>query len=138
MEGNTKRLTAPLDVNIPGSNGMGCSYSIPAYWARLEDGTGNLRLPDSFPRGLSQCIGVAEMTTFGVTYNSIRPFSDEPYAPVVANKASATANSFSRTGCQAVLMDGSVKNITSAANTAVDWTVACHPDDTTSEFSPSW
>jgi type II secretory pathway pseudopilin PulG len=138
MEGNTKSLAAPLDVNLPSASGLACSYSIPAYWAKLGDGTGNLVLPASFKRGTSQCIASAEMTTFGVTYQSIKPFSDAPYTPAVAGQASATANNFSYSGCQIVFVDGSVRNVSQAANTAVDWTAGCHPDDVTTRFSPNW
>lgn len=137
MEGNTKLLAAPLDPNLGSASGQACSYSIPAYWAKLEDGTGDLLLPRSFPRGTSQCIGVAEMTTFGVTYKGIRPFSDKLFTPAITNKASATANSFSSSGCQVGMMDGSVRNVPHTANIA-DWTMACHPDDATSKFSLNW
>jgi type II secretory pathway pseudopilin PulG len=138
MEGNTTALAAPQDPNLHSASGQACSYSIPAYWATLEQGTGDLRLPLSFPRGASQCIAVAEMTTFGVTYCDFRPFSDEPYTPAIANEASATANSFSQSGCQVGMLDGYVRVVSPAANTAMDWTAACHPDDTTSQFSRHW
>jgi prepilin-type N-terminal cleavage/methylation domain-containing protein len=143
MEGNTKVMAAPYDPNsfsVP-VLGTACSYSIPLFWASLSNNTGDLTVPSSFPRGLSQCIGCAEMTTFGVTWgapNGIQPFLDKPYTRVIANAKSFTANSFTTSGCQVVLMDGSVKTVSSAANTAADWTVACHPSDTASVFTSNW
>ncbi len=127
-----------MDPNLGSASGQACSYSIPDYWASLEGGTGDLLLPQSFRRGTSQCIACAEMTTFGVTYNAITPFSDDPFTQAVVGQASETANSFSPSGCQVALVDGSVRNVSQAANTAADWTVACHPDDVTSVFSPNW
>jgi type II secretory pathway pseudopilin PulG len=138
MDGNVKDLSAPLDPNLGTAGGMACSYSIPAYWARLNDDTGILVLGTSFPRGLSNCIGCAEMTTYGVTYNGIQPFQDSSFAPAVAKTASLTANSFIKTGCQVALMDGSVKLVSPRASVAGDWTLACHPNNTSSAFSRSW
>lgn len=112
MEGNTKALQAPLDPNMVNVPALGCSYSIPAYWGTLSGGTGDLLLPASFPRGTSLCIGSAEMTTLGSTYNSIRPFFDSPYTPAVANLLSTTANSFCHhVGCTILLVDGSVRSV---------------------------
>ncbi len=138
MEGNTKVLVAPLDPNAVTTPGLACCYSIPFYWQTLGNNTGNLNLLSSFPRGFSRCIACAEMTTFGVTFNAISPFVDTPYTPATPNAGSFTANSFSASGCQVVLMDGSVKNVTLPANTAADWTPACHPNDTTSTFTANW
>lgn len=138
MEGNTKSLGAPLDVNLPSAPSFACSYSIPAHWATLNGGTGDLKFPKSFPRGTSLCIASAEMTTFGVTYMDIRPFTDAPYTPAVLNTPSITANNFTISGCQVGMLDGSVRNVNQAANTALDWTAACHPDDEATFFSSNW
>jgi type II secretory pathway pseudopilin PulG len=139
MEGNTYCLQAPLDPNMVNVPKLGCSYSIPAHRATLEKGTGDLLLPKSFARGTSQCIGGAEMTTFGVTYKSIQPFSDAPYTRAVENMPSTTANSFCHhIGCLVLMVDGSVRSVDQPANTASDWTIACHPDDINTAFSPNW
>lgn len=138
MDGTVKDLSAPLDPNLWTAGGMACSYSIPAYWAKLNDATGILYLSTSFPRGLSNCIGCAEMTTYGVTYNGIQPFQDSSFTPAAPKTASMTANSFIKSGCQVVLMDGSVKLVSPRANVAGDWTLACHPDNTSGMFSGSW
>jgi prepilin-type N-terminal cleavage/methylation domain-containing protein len=169
MEGNTKSLVAPLDPSGVNTPGVACSYSIPAYWGSLSNGTGNLLMPASFARGTSQCICVSEMCTNGVTFSAINPFgpisavgppcvgaeiytvssqlllnlktlpgaingSATPGTGTVGNPATA----FSVSGCQCVLMDGSVKNVTTAANTLADFCVACHPNDTTSIFDSNW
>ncbi len=142
MEGNTKSLVAPLDVNRDNSKpaGKACCYSIPAFWATLNKGTGDLTLPASFPRGVSQCIAAAEMTTQDVSYNKIKPFALKPWAPAIPNKASTTANSFSVSGCTVVLMDGSVKNVFKAANAPNngDFIIAQQPNDVTTVFSANW
>ena len=82
LDGKTKSLVAPEDVNVANSKPANttCCYSIPAHWAKLSGGTGNLVLPASFPRGVSQCIASAEMTTQDVGYLKIRPF-DRPRTP---------------------------------------------------------
>jgi prepilin-type processing-associated H-X9-DG protein len=141
MEGDTKQLQAPLDVNLDSADGAACSYSIPQYWSTFNDGTGNIWLPDSFPRGTAQCIGAAEMTTYGRTYASIQPFEDRCFEPALANTASTTANSFYSSGgsrCNVAMMDGSVRVISLAAGYAGDFRLACHPDDVTTDFSSHW
>jgi prepilin-type N-terminal cleavage/methylation domain-containing protein len=161
MEGNTKSLAAPLDPSVVNTPGTACSYSIPAYWSAMTGGTGDLALPRTFQRGMSQCVAVAEMCTNNVTFNMINAFGPsgaEIYttsaallaqlkANPAANNGSAApgtgtignpATAFSVSGLQVVLMDGSVKNVTTAANTAIDFTVACHPDDRTSIFDSNW
>jgi prepilin-type N-terminal cleavage/methylation domain-containing protein len=142
MEGNTKALGAPLDINLGNNAPNSCSYSIPAYW-NLKPLSSPMRLPASFPRGTSQCILVAEETTgasaapnntvFGTT-----PFSDVPYTIALVNTSSSTANNFSQSGCQVGLVDGSVRNVSQAANTVSDWTVANHPDDTITVYTSNW
>jgi hypothetical protein len=138
MEGNVKCLAAPLDPNLGNSNlvGKACSYSIPAAWSLVSD-SGTLKLPESFKRGTSQCIGAAEMTTEGVNYTNILPFSLKPYTPAAANTPSTTANSFSSGGCQTVMMDGSVRNVNGAANGGGDFVLAQQPDNM-KVFSPNW
>jgi len=141
MEGNVRSLASSRDVNLGSAPGVACSYSIPLYWSTLNGGTGILKLPASFPRGISLCIGAAEMTTYGRTYASIQPFEDTEFEPALANTASTTANSFrvsDGSRCNVVLMDGSVRSISLAANYAGDFGLACHPDNVTTEFSSHW
>jgi prepilin-type N-terminal cleavage/methylation domain-containing protein len=145
MEGNTKSLQAPLDINLANAKPAGspCSYSIPAFWTTLNAKgipNGVLMLPASFPRGLSQSIAAAEMTTQGHSFIKIVPFALKPFTPVVANKASTTANNFSPSGCQVALMDGSVRIVSQAANAPNngDFILAQQPNNTTMVFSPNW
>jgi prepilin-type N-terminal cleavage/methylation domain-containing protein len=163
MEGNVKSLQAPLDLNLSNSSPVGapCSYSIPAFWQTLS-ASGTMLLPASFPRGTSQCIASAEMTSFGVNYGVVNagtppqqgiiPFALQPYVPAVANQPAgyvqATANqpngytstSFSSSGIQVVLMDGSVRGVSQAANSVPpgDYLLAQQPNQTTTPFSPAW
>jgi prepilin-type N-terminal cleavage/methylation domain-containing protein len=163
MEGNIKSLVAPLDVNTGNANPVGaaCSYSVPGYWQTLAT-SGYLNLPATFQRGTSQSIGGAEMTSQGINYGNILPFgSAAPTAPfatgaqtpgsyiyVQANIASPTANSFSTSGIQIVMVDGSVRNVSAAANAAPtfaangqvltgDFAIAQQPNYLTI-FSSSW
>jgi type II secretory pathway pseudopilin PulG len=142
LEGNTKSLVAPEDVNVGNSKPADttCCYSIPAYWAKLSNGTGNLFIPFSFMRGTSQCLAFAEMTTQDVGYMKIRPFDLAPYELAEKDKASTTANSFSPKGCQVVLVDGTVKLIKKGANAPKngDFILAQQPDDVTNKFSKEW
>jgi type II secretory pathway pseudopilin PulG len=137
MEGNIKTLVCPDDVNrgtVP--DGVACSYSIPLSWTTYDDG--NLRLPNSFLRGTSWCIGAAEMTTYGRTYASIQPFEALPYTHTEADAATATANSFYQSGCHVVMIDGSVRRIVPSANTAANWSAACNLEDMNTTFSRDW
>jgi hypothetical protein len=138
MGGDVKALAAPLDPNLGNSNPVGspCSYSIPAYWTTMTT-TGILVLPASFQRGTSQCIGAAEMTTQGINYANILPFAHEPYTPALANTPSTNANNFSRSGCQVVLMDGSVRMIDPCANVCGEFELAQEPYDKNAWFGPS-
>jgi type II secretory pathway pseudopilin PulG len=138
MDGNVKSLAAPLDPNLGNASipGSACSYSIPAYWTRLN-ASGTLKLPESFPRGTSQCIAAAEMTSQGVNYANIMPFALEPFAQAVANTPSTTANSFFPSGCQVLMLDCSVRNVASTVNDNGDFVLGQQPDDLTA-FSPSW
>jgi prepilin-type N-terminal cleavage/methylation domain-containing protein len=138
MEGNVHALRAPCDPNVGNANPVRspCSYSIPAYWTLLN-ASGTLTLPQSFQRGTSQCIAVAEMTTQGVSYANIVPFALEPFTPAEANTPSTTANSFSPSGCQVGMIDGSVRNVSPAANGSGDFVLGQQPDDSTA-FSRSW
>jgi hypothetical protein len=161
MEGNTKNLLAWNDPSTSNNPGLACSYSIPAYWGTLSNGTGNLFLPASFPRGTSQCIGVAEMCSNNVTFNQINAFGpvgaeiystkEELLANLKtnpnANNGSAApgtrtignpATAFSLGGLQAVFMDGSVKVITPAENTATGFSANCHPDDCPGFRDTTW
>jgi len=152
-EGNTKILGAPLDPSYPGSGNQGTSYSIPAQWTNITGGI--LYLPGSFPRGTSQCVAHAEMDCLKsvgppATYNtwgtgaagteSFTCFTSSafPATPAVQNTVYTTATAFSISGLQCGLADGSVKNVTQAANTAGDFPFACDPSNTTYVFSSNW
>jgi prepilin-type N-terminal cleavage/methylation domain-containing protein len=137
MEGNIKSLAAPLDVNTANAKvaGEACSYSIPAYWSTVE-ASGVLTLPGSFQRGTSQSLAAAEMTSQGISYRAIVPFANEGFTPALPNTASTTANSFSTSGIQIVLMDGSVRNVSMAANGG-DFVLAQQPGNTAT-FSANW
>jgi len=181
MEGNVKSLQAPLDLNLSNSNPVGapCSYSIPGFWSTITS-SGAMALTASFPRGTSQSICAAEMTSFGVSYGNnaalsppglstttgIIPFGYTtnatpppyyvysallPYVPAVANQPAGyttgasvpytgpfTATSFSSSGIQVVLMDGSVRGVSAAANTSGDFVLAQQPNNTVTIFSPAW
>jgi len=160
MEGNVKTLQAPLDPNLSNSNPVGapCCYSIPAFWSTLEEDS--IILPASFPRGLSQCIASAEMTSFGVSYGvasgttvtGITPFVLAPYVPAIVNQAAGSipgtpqtvtngfnsATSFSSSGIQVALMDGSVRSVSQSANTSGDFILAQQPSNTTKSFTSAW
>jgi prepilin-type N-terminal cleavage/methylation domain-containing protein len=140
MEGNIKSLVAPLDVNTGNAAivGQACSYSVPSYWQTLAT-SGYLTLPATFQRGTSQSIGSAEMTSQGISVYGIVPFATLPYVYVTANTASTTANSFSTSGIQVVLVDGSVRNVSQAANAALtgDFILAQEPNNLT-VFSSNW
>jgi type II secretory pathway pseudopilin PulG len=138
MEGYREILVAPLDPNLGNASipGSACSYSIPAAWT-LVSASGTLTLPESFPRGASQCIAAAEMTTQDVCCFSIVPFALEPFTPAVANTPSTTANCFSPSGCHVAMVDGSVHNVAHAANLCGDFVLAQQLDDLTA-FSPNW
>jgi prepilin-type N-terminal cleavage/methylation domain-containing protein len=184
MEGNVKSLQAPLDLNLSNSNPVGapCSYSIPGFWSTLT-GSGAMMFPASFPRGTSQSICSAEMTSFGVSYgvapnsgptgiipfgfttNSAPPptyvfagatYTGAPlngmYFPAVANQPAGfiqgtstvpytgpyTATSFSGSGIQVVLMDGSVRGVAQAANSSGDFFLAQQPNNATTVFTSAW
>jgi prepilin-type N-terminal cleavage/methylation domain-containing protein len=151
MEGNIKSLVAPLDVNAGNASIIGgaCSYSVPAYWQGLAT-SGYLTLPATFQRGTSQSLGAAEMTSQGVNYANIIPFALLPYTYVTANVSSSTANSFSTSGIQIVMVDGSVRNVSQAANAGFvagpypsnpnpgDFCIAQMPDQVNLIFSSNW
>jgi prepilin-type N-terminal cleavage/methylation domain-containing protein len=151
MEGNIKSLVAPLDLNggnsaIGGTpntggvqnNGVGCSYSVPAFWQTLAT-SGVLTLPATFQRGASESIGVAEMTSQGINYGAIVPFNLAPFVQATPGTPSFTANSFSTSGCQVVMVDGSVRNVSPAANAALtgDFIIAQQPTSA-AVFSSNW
>jgi prepilin-type N-terminal cleavage/methylation domain-containing protein len=157
MEGNMKSLAAPLDINLGTTPGLDCSYCIPMQWTMLNNGNGNLTLPGSFPRGASQCMAVAEMTTAGMSSICIMACVQAPYTPAQAGMMSVTANNFSTSGCQIVLVDGSVRNVSQAANTTVnpsaigppmgsnlapagssDFVISMYPTDTTTVYDSNW
>jgi prepilin-type N-terminal cleavage/methylation domain-containing protein len=143
MEGNVKSLAAPTDVNLANAAKVKdvvspCCYSIPEYWQTLST-SGFLTLPATFQRGTSQSLGAAEMTTQDVSYAKIVPFALKPFTPARLNMASTTANNFSPSGIQIVLVDGSVRNVSMAANAPKngDFIIAQQPNSLT-VFSKNW
>jgi hypothetical protein len=139
MDGNTKGLIAPLDVNIGHANPerQDCSYSIPAYWATLTS-AGIITLPGSFTTGTSECIAAAEMTTQGVSYSRIVPFSLFPYTSAETGTPSSTANYFSRMGCNVVMVDASVHTFTLTENDASHFVIAQVPGQFRSYGPSPW
>jgi prepilin-type N-terminal cleavage/methylation domain-containing protein len=157
MEGNSKSLAAPLDPNLGNANPINqpCSYSIPAFWTTTGPASGVMTLPTSFPRGTSMCLAIAEMTTQGVNFANIVPFTLAPYNTAVSNQVAGTivvgkvvtppasplnytATSFSTSGIQIVMLDGSVRNVSQAANTAGDFVTAQQMNNVATSFSPNW
>jgi prepilin-type N-terminal cleavage/methylation domain-containing protein len=166
MEGNIKSLIAPLDVNVGNANpvGSGCSYSIPAFWQGVTT-AGIMSLPASFQRGTSQSMASAEMSTFGINYgvapgtppSGINPFGTSTTSVAyVSQFAGSTAGalainlpvsppasgfaptSLSSSGCQIVMVDGSVRNVSQAANTSGDFAIAQQPNNVTTIFTSNW
>jgi prepilin-type N-terminal cleavage/methylation domain-containing protein len=158
MEGNLKSLAAPLDVNLGTTPGQDCSYCIPLPWSTLNGGSGILMLPTNFPRGTSQSMAIAEMTTAGMTSLCIMACMPMPYAPAQPGLMSLTANNFSTSGCQVAMMDGSVRNVSPEANSTAnasavgpavgsstlapigssDFVIAMYPSDTTAIYDGNW
>jgi len=142
MEGNTKSLQSPLDLNLANAglvNGepAPCSYSIPAFWSTITQ-TGILTIPASFPHGTSQCIGAAEMTTQGISYAGIVPFSLAPFTSAVANTPSTTATNFFPSGCLVVMIDGSVRNMSHRDNSSGEFLLAQQPNFISLPGPPEW
>jgi prepilin-type N-terminal cleavage/methylation domain-containing protein len=128
MENNYKSFQAPLDPNLGSPPLLALSYGIPAVWGSATY-NGILNLPASFNfRGTSNCIGSAECTTgsnravgagkvatavnvlFGgniTTCNTTTSWNNA----AAAGTAGGTPNMFSTSGCQVVMMDGSVRNV---------------------------
>jgi prepilin-type N-terminal cleavage/methylation domain-containing protein len=141
-ENNYKILQAPLDPNLGGYGTTACSYSIPQSWGSYANGT--VLMPATFTiRGTSNCVGSVEATcgsgptkkpaTVAVTFNNT---VSSPF-PVVGGAAwTGTATAFSTSGIQVQMMDGSVRNVTSAQGTTAiaaggtDFGNACSPTST--------
>ena len=142
MKGGLKTYQAPSDPNLGELGTKALSYAIPSKWSELSGGTGNFSMPASFPRGTSNCIGIAEATcgeggtklvsSTTTTYNAAR-FDKELTAK---GKWNGNASCFQKGGCQVVLMDGSVRIVPHAA--AADFIIAADPKDTTTIFSKEW
>ncbi len=115
MESNYKTFQAPLDPNLSTGGPQASSYAIPHSWAE-EPFDGKLVMPDSFKvRGTSctiACVeascgagGVKQVIGTSTTYDS-----DQGFSKAVAGPWDGQANAFSVSGCQVVMMDGSVHN----------------------------
>jgi len=102
-------------------------------------------------------MAVAEMTTAGMSSVCIMACMQAPYTPAQSGVTSVTANNFTTSGCQIVLVDGSVRNVSQAANTMVnpsavgppmdpnlapagssDFVISMYPTDTTAVYDSNW
>jgi prepilin-type N-terminal cleavage/methylation domain-containing protein len=148
FESNYKILAAPLDPNLGqfGTAPWPISYAIPGPWSVNVPGAQPI-LPATFNgRGTSNCIGTAEISTGGrgtanatLYGNTVPNYTTgtgtwTPIAPI-SKVAAPTAQAFSTSGIQVVLMDGSVRNVSNAASN--DFLYASDPTNTTA-FDPSW
>jgi prepilin-type N-terminal cleavage/methylation domain-containing protein len=145
-ENNFKILQAPLDANIKGV-ASALSYAIPSSWIATPQ---ILILPATFNiRGLSNCIGTAEATcgkTPNKTINGGNGGTVITYAVGVIPTFPASvwngatwngdATAFSASGCQMLMMDGSVRNTTQAAGTKNNMTAYGTPTNTS--LSTTW
>jgi len=178
-ENNYKLFQAPLDPRLttvtvsttstispafPGNLASApLSYGWPLAWTGIANafpgGTNlatNMVLPATFNiRGTSNCIAVAEQSTFqrnmvataGAAVSGpcqgnspfsfgLNPAIDPTNIVSTMTAKSNKASCYSSSGCQIGLMDGSVKNVPPSVNTN-DWTAGCAPNNTVL-FSPSW
>jgi len=127
-ENNYKILQAPLDPNLGGNGTSALSYAVPTSWTPSTP-----LMPATFNiRGTSNCVGSAEASC-GST------LTKKPNANVFFNGTLVTpnplavawngaANAFSTSGCQVQMMDGSVRNVTTAQ--ASDFSNAAVPSNT--------
>jgi prepilin-type N-terminal cleavage/methylation domain-containing protein len=136
-ENNYKILQAPLDPNLGGLGTLACSYAIPTTWS-----AGTPLLPATFNvRGTSNCVGSVEATCGSTPTKNTSGNTNVLFAvAVTAALLSPTPltgawngypNAFSTSGCQVQMMDGSVRNVTSAqATTNGDFSNAATPSST--------
>jgi len=132
-----KSFTASLDPTIA-ANPTNLSYGLNININALGS---PVAIPTSFRRGLSNTVGVGEvcqqaawntatitMTGTSGTYASapIAP-GGTPLVQTGANGTAASGNPtcFSTGGCQVLMMDGAVRNVTPAQLTSTDWGIAC-------------
>jgi len=149
----TVSTTSAVSVNFPGNlTTAPISYSWPLFWTSIANaypgGTNlgiNMVLPATFNiRGTSNCVAVAEMSTFQrnlVTMCTPYTANTNPALDPINTISTTTtrpfrASCFSSSGCQVGLMDGSVKNVPPSVST-VDWAAGNNPQNTVL-FSPSW
>jgi prepilin-type N-terminal cleavage/methylation domain-containing protein len=141
-ENNYKILQAPLDANLKG-NVSALSYAIPSTWP----GTQILILPATFNiRGLSNCIGTAEATCGSAPNKLVNGTTNSWYtvqaiptfqaSSWVGQTWNTNATAFSSSGCQMLMMDGSVRNTTQAAGTTNNMNAYGTPTNTS--LSTTW
>lgn len=149
-EGNLKLFQAPLDPNLGALGTRALSYAIPTSWTAAPF-NGQMILPASFNiRGTSNCVGSAEASTGlngtktlypagGVTgantTNQIYNNTLTTPAPLAGVAWNGAANQFSSSGCQTLMMDGAVRNVTTAQ--AADFAIVSQPSST-AITSASW
>jgi len=131
------------------------SYGWPAQWAISGLGQAfpaapniatNMVLPATFNiRGTSNCVAVAETSTIQRNLTSIcTPYQSTTTSPAIdpvstiitLTTRTGRASSFSSSGCQICLMDGSVRNVPPSV-TSSDWGCGNNPSNTLL-FSQSW
>jgi len=119
MESNYKTFMAPLDPNLSTGGQHPLSYAIPRSWGE-KPFSGKMVMPDSFKkRGVSNSISCVEAScgangTKQVTGTSTMYDSEKGITTAAVGPWDGQANAFSPAGCQAVMMDGSVRNFTAA------------------------
>jgi prepilin-type N-terminal cleavage/methylation domain-containing protein len=140
MEGNFKTFQAPLDPNLGSPPIKALSYGIPLQWGTLYGGILNIPATFNF-RGSSNCIGSAECTAgSGVVkwasgVNTLFNFTTittcnttTAWTNAAAGTAGGNPTQFSTSGCQVVMMDGSVRNV-NATTQLIDFTKGCQPSN---------
>jgi len=136
MENNYKSLQAPLDPCLGTPPVLALSYGIPTLWGSATY-NGLLNIPASFNfRGTSNCVGSAECTAgtgptkkasgVGILFGSTITTCNSSSTWTSGN----AANQFSTSGCQVVLMDGSVRNVNMSTQ-QLDFANCCNPTNIT-------
>jgi prepilin-type N-terminal cleavage/methylation domain-containing protein len=150
MENNFKAFQAPLDTNVPTwapTTINALSYAIPSSWSAAQ-----MNMPASFNnRGSSNCIGAVESTcgasgSKGVNsacgvYAAGTPVcmytvGSGPLSAPVPTSFAGSANAFSTSGCQVVMMDGSVRNVNTT--TQSNDFIACSSPSNITPCSSAW
>jgi len=130
--------------------------------------TGTITMPSDIRRGLSNTVGIGEvcqnaawntanitMNGTGLVVSTATPpvttynFASPPLTVATAttgitvtgangNASQGYATCFTTSGCQVLMMDGSVRNVTPAQLSSADWAVNCNPYNTTTAPTSNW